>query len=62
MCRCKTFSATADGYGRGEGCGLVVLMPLAAAIAQNLNVVAVVKGTAMNSDGRTNGITAPSQV
>jgi acyl transferase domain-containing protein/acyl-CoA synthetase (AMP-forming)/AMP-acid ligase II/acyl carrier protein len=58
--RCKTFDAGADGYVRGEGAGVVVLKPLGKALADNDPIHAVIRGTATNSDGRTNGLIAPS--
>ena len=58
--RCKTFDAAADGYVRGEGCGLVVLQPLEEALASGRRVLAVIRGTAANHDGRSGGLTAPS--
>ena len=58
--RCKTFDAGADGYVRGEGIGIVVLKRLSDAIKANDNILAVIKGTAINQDGRSGGITAPS--
>jgi acyl transferase domain-containing protein/acyl-CoA synthetase (AMP-forming)/AMP-acid ligase II/acyl carrier protein/SAM-dependent methyltransferase len=58
--RCKTFAAAADGYGRGEGCGVVVLKGLQDAIASNDRILAVIKGSAIAQDGRSNGITAPN--
>lgn len=58
--RCKTFDASADGYGRGEGCGIVVLKRLSDAIASNDNILAVIRGSAVNHDGASNGLTAPN--
>ncbi|MBT6180185.1 MAG: SDR family NAD(P)-dependent oxidoreductase, partial [Deltaproteobacteria bacterium] len=58
--RCKTFDDKADGYVRGEGCGVVVLKPLDQALKDGDPVLAVVKGSAVNQDGKTSGLTAPS--
>ncbi|HVY15657.1 MAG TPA: SDR family NAD(P)-dependent oxidoreductase [Rhodopila sp.] len=58
--RCKTFDARANGYGRGEGCGAVVLKRLSDAMADRDRVLAVIRGSAINQDGRTNGLTAPN--
>ncbi len=58
--RCKTFDAKADGYVRGEGCGIVVLKRLSDAIANNDNILAVVRGSAVNHDGASSGLTVPN--
>ncbi|NLU84206.1 type I polyketide synthase [Rhodococcus sp. HNM0569] len=58
--RCKTFDATADGYGRGEGAGMVLLMPLDDAIRRGDRIYAVVRGTGVNQDGRTIALTVPN--
>ena len=58
--RCKTFDAAADGYVRGEGCGVLVLRRLADALKDNDRVLAVIRGSAVNQDGRSSGLTAPN--
>ncbi|MCA9970397.1 MAG: SDR family NAD(P)-dependent oxidoreductase, partial [Anaerolineales bacterium] len=58
--RCKTFDAAANGFVRSEGCGIVVLKRLSDALAAGDNVLAVVQGTAINQDGRSQGLTAPN--
>ncbi|MEN0062872.1 MAG: SDR family NAD(P)-dependent oxidoreductase [Myxococcota bacterium] len=58
--RCKTFSASADGYGRGEGVGVVALKRLSDAVRDGDPIVGVIHGAAVNQDGRSNGLTAPS--
>ncbi|HLF25992.1 MAG TPA: type I polyketide synthase, partial [Anaerolineae bacterium] len=58
--RCKTFDALADGFVRGEGCGVVVLKRLSDALADGDRIYAVIRGSAINQDGHTNGLTAPN--
>jgi acyl transferase domain-containing protein/SAM-dependent methyltransferase len=58
--RCKTFDASADGYVRGEGCGVVVLKTLSSAKADGNRILAVIRGSAVNQDGRSGGLTAPN--
>ncbi len=58
--RCKTFDARADGFVRGEGCGIVVLKRLAEALADGDPIRAVIRGSAVNQDGRTHVLTAPN--
>ncbi|BBY54402.1 hypothetical protein MKOR_16530 [Mycolicibacillus koreensis] len=57
---CHAFDASADGFVRGEGAGVVVLKRLADAVADGDRVLAVVRGSAVNSDGRSNGLMAPN--
>lgn len=57
---CKTFDAAANGYGRGEGAGLVLLKRLSDALADGDRIHAVIRGSATNHDGVSNGITAPN--
>lgn len=58
--RCKAFDASADGYARGEGCGGIVLQRLSDARASGARIHAVIRGSAVNHDGRSNGLTAPN--
>jgi acyl transferase domain-containing protein/NADPH:quinone reductase-like Zn-dependent oxidoreductase/NAD(P)-dependent dehydrogenase (short-subunit alcohol dehydrogenase family)/SAM-dependent methyltransferase len=58
--RSRAFDSSANGYVRGEGAGIVVLKPLAAALLDGDRVYAVIRGTAINQDGRTQGITVPN--
>jgi acyl transferase domain-containing protein/SAM-dependent methyltransferase/acyl carrier protein len=58
--RCKTFDARADGYVRGEGCGVVVLKRLSDAVTAGDTILAVLRGSAVNQDGRSNGLTVPN--
>lgn len=58
--RCKPFSPDADGIGRGEGCAAVLLKRLSDAERDGDRVLAVIRATAVNSDGRSNGLLAPN--
>ena len=58
--RCKSFDAEADGYARGEGCGVVVLKRLSDAVKQNDNILAVIRGSAVNHNGLSNSLSAPN--
>src|SRR3546814_17810363 len=58
--RCKTFDAAADGYVRGEGCGVLVLKRLDDARADGDRILSVIRGSAVNQDGRSAGLTAPN--
>ena len=58
--RCKTFDASADGFGRGEGCGVIVLKRLDEAEKQGRNIRAIVKGIYSGQDGKSNGFYAPN--
>ncbi|MFB7589176.1 SDR family NAD(P)-dependent oxidoreductase [Streptomyces sp. NPDC056169] len=57
---CKTFDARANGFTRGEGCGVVVLKRLSEALRDGDRVHAVIRGSAVNQDGRSSGFTAPN--
>ncbi|KAJ4263754.1 hypothetical protein NW762_005787 [Fusarium torreyae] len=59
--KCFTFDARANGYGRGEGIGVVVLKRLSDAIRDNDTIRAVIRATKVNQDGHTTGITLPSK-
>ncbi|MEM7125063.1 MAG: SDR family NAD(P)-dependent oxidoreductase [Chloroflexota bacterium] len=59
-CHSKTFDAAANGYARGEGCGMMVLKRLSDARADGDTILALVRGSAINHDGRSSGLTAPS--
>ncbi|WP_229691727.1 SDR family NAD(P)-dependent oxidoreductase, partial [Sphaerisporangium melleum] len=59
--RCFTFDARANGYVRGEGGGMVVLKPLARALADGDHVYCVIAGSAVNNDGASQGLTVPDQ-
>jgi myxalamid-type polyketide synthase MxaE and MxaD len=58
--RCKTFDARADGFVRGEGCGIVVLKRLSDAVAAADNILGVIRGSAVNHDGPSAGLTVPN--
>ncbi|AKT41316.1 type I polyketide synthase [Chondromyces crocatus] len=58
--RSKAFDASADGYGRGEGCGALVLSRLGDALARRAPVLATILGSAVNQDGPSSGLTVPS--
>jgi acyl transferase domain-containing protein/acyl carrier protein len=58
--RCKTFDKAADGYVRSEACGMLVLKRLSDAVADGDNILAVIRGSAINHDGRSSGLTVPN--
>ena len=58
--RSRTFDARADGYVRGEGAGIVVLKRLAEALADGDHIYSVIRASAVNQDGHSEGLTVPS--
>ena len=58
--RCKTFDPRADGFVRGEGCGIVVLKRLSDALRDGDGVLAIIRGSAVNQDGASSGLTVPN--
>ena len=58
--KCKAFSSNANGFGRGEGCGLVVLKRLSDVDVKCDRVLALIRGSAVNQDGSSSGLTAPN--
>src|ERR1700754_2454649 len=60
--RCKTFDAAADGYVRGEGCGVIVIKRLEDALRDGDRIRAVIRGSAVNQDGASGGLTVPNGV
>jgi acyl transferase domain-containing protein/acyl-CoA synthetase (AMP-forming)/AMP-acid ligase II/acyl carrier protein len=57
---CKSFDDSANGYVRSEGVGTIILKPLKEALKDGNQVIAVIRGSAINQDGRSNGLTAPN--
>ncbi|HRD70290.1 MAG TPA: SDR family NAD(P)-dependent oxidoreductase [Legionella sp.] len=57
---CKTFDANADGYVRGEGCGVIILKRLSDALQDGDSIVAVIKASSIDHDGRSSGLTVPN--
>jgi acyl transferase domain-containing protein/NADPH:quinone reductase-like Zn-dependent oxidoreductase/acyl carrier protein len=60
--RCKTFDAAADGYVRGEGCGVIVVKRHKDAIRDGDRIRAVIRGSAINQDGASSGLTVPNGI
>jgi 3-oxoacyl-[acyl-carrier-protein] synthase II len=60
--RCKAFDASADGFGRAEGCGVLVLKRLSEAREQGDNILAVIRGSAVGHDGPSSSFTVPNGV
>ncbi|MCP3102824.1 type I polyketide synthase [Myxococcus sp. K15C18031901] len=58
--RCKTFDASADGFARGEGCGVVVLERLSDALARGDTILGLIRGSALNHDGRSSALMVPN--
>lgn len=58
--KCKTFDAQANGYVRGEGGGMIILKSYSKALVDGDPILALIPGSAMSQDGRTNGLMAPS--
>jgi acyl transferase domain-containing protein len=58
--RCKTFDAEAKGFVKGEGCGIIVLKRLSDALADNDNILGVIRGSAVNHNGRSSSLIAPN--
>src|SRR6185312_1009726 len=59
--KCKTFDASADGYVRSEGCGVLVLKKLSKALDDQDTILAVIRNSTVNQDGASNGLTAPNK-
>ena len=59
--RCKTFDANADGFVRGEGCGVLLLKRLSDAVKDEDNILALIRGSGVNQDGASSGFTVPNK-
>ena len=59
--QCKTFDAEANGYVRSEGCGMMLLKRLSDAVADGDHILAVIRGSAINQDGASGGLTVPNR-
>jgi len=57
---CKTFDMAADGFVRSEGCGVVILKRLTDAVNDGDNIIALIRGSSINQDGRSSGLTVPN--
>ncbi|KAH7408173.1 lovastatin nonaketide synthase [Phaeosphaeria sp. MPI-PUGE-AT-0046c] len=58
--RCRMWDKDANGYSRGEGCAAILIKPLSTALKDGDDIECIIRATAVNSDGRTSGITMPS--
>ncbi len=58
---CQTFDDNANGYVRGEGCGVVILKRLSDAVKDKDRILGIIRGISVNQDGKSNGFTAPNQ-
>jgi len=58
--RCKTFDASADGFVRSEGCGVIVLKRKSDALADGNNIIGLIRGSAVNQDGPSSGLSVPN--